>query len=47
MLGMRPTPTRASLRHGVRVWLATGRTNMRKGMDGLALQVQEVVKHDP
>jgi len=29
------------------VWLATGRTNMRKGMDGLALQVQEVVKHDP
>jgi transposase len=27
---------------GVRVWLATGRTDMRKGMNGLALQVQEV-----
>jgi transposase len=24
---------------GARVWLATGRTDMRKGMDGLALQV--------
>ncbi len=27
---------------GVRVWLAVGRTDMRKGMTGLALQVQEV-----
>ena len=26
---------------GARVWLATGRTDMRKGMNGLALQVQE------
>ena len=26
---------------GVRVWLATGRTDMRRGMNGLALQVQE------
>jgi IS66 Orf2 like protein len=25
---------------GVRVWLATGRTDMRKGFDGLALLVQ-------
>jgi transposase len=25
---------------GVRVWLAVGRTDMRKGMNGLALQVQ-------
>jgi transposase len=24
---------------GVRVWLAVGRTDMRKGMNGLALQV--------
>ena len=32
---------------GVRVWLATGRTDMRKGMNGLALQVQEVLKRDP
>ena len=32
---------------GVRVWLATGRTDMRKGMNGLALQVQEVLERDP
>lgn len=32
---------------GVRVWLATGRTDMRKGFDGLAVQVQEVLRLDP
>ena len=32
---------------GVRVWLAVGRTDMRKGMNGLALQVQEVLGRDP
>ena len=32
---------------GARVWLATGHTDMRKGFDGLALQVQEVLKRDP
>lgn len=32
---------------GVRVWLATGQTDMRKGFDGLALQVQEVLRRDP
>jgi transposase len=32
---------------GARVWLATGRTDMRKGMSGLALQVQEVLRRDP
>ena len=32
---------------GARVWLATGRTDMRKGMNGLALQVQEVLRRDP
>lgn len=32
---------------GVRVWLATGHTDMRKGFPGLSLQVQEVLKHDP
>ena len=32
---------------GVRVWLATGRTDMRKGFDGLALAVQEVLRRDP
>ncbi len=30
-----------------RVWLASGATDMRRGFDGLALLVQEVVKHDP
>ncbi|WP_054313155.1 IS66 family insertion sequence element accessory protein TnpB [Mesorhizobium sp. 1M-11] len=38
---MNPVPT------GVRVWLATGYTDMRRGFPSLALQVQEVLKHDP
>jgi len=29
---------------GVRVWLAVGRTDMRKGMNGLALQVSTDVR---
>ena len=29
---------------GVRVWLATGHTDMRKGFPGLSLQVQEVLR---
>jgi transposase len=32
---------------GVRVWLAVGRTDMRKGMNGLALQVQQGLGCDP
>ena len=32
---------------GVHVWIATGHTDMRKGFDGLALRVQEVLKRDP
>jgi transposase len=32
---------------GVRVWLAVGRTDMRRGMNGLALQVQEALGRDP
>ena len=32
---------------GVRVWLAVGRTDMRKGMNTLALQVQESLRRDP
>jgi transposase len=32
---------------GTRVWLATGQTDMRKGFDGLALLVQEVLRRDP
>jgi transposase len=38
---MIPVPT------GVRVWLATGHTDMRRGFPGLALQVQEVLKCNP
>jgi transposase len=32
---------------GVRVWLATGHTDMRKGFATLALLVQEKLKTDP
>jgi transposase len=32
---------------GVKVWLASGQTDMRKGFGGLALLVQEVLKADP
>ena len=32
---------------GVRIHLALGPTDMRKGFDGLALQVQEVLRADP
>jgi transposase len=32
---------------GVRVWLATGVTDMRRGMNGLSLQVQEAFARDP
>ena len=38
---MMPLPT------GVRVWLATGHTDMRKGFATLSLQVQEVLRRDP
>ena len=38
---MIPMPT------GVRVWIAAGHTDMRRGMQGLALQVQEQLKRDP
>ena len=31
----------------VRVWLATGHMDMRKGFASLALQVQEVLRRDP
>ncbi|QJS31304.1 IS66 family insertion sequence element accessory protein TnpB (plasmid) [Rhizobium leguminosarum bv. trifolii TA1] len=32
---------------GVKVWLATGHTDMRKGFPGLSLMVQETLKRDP
>jgi len=38
---MIPVPT------GVRVWLAVGRTDMRRGMNSLALLVQEGLGRDP
>ena len=38
---MIPFPT------GVRVWVAAGHTDMRRGMRGLALQVQEALKRNP
>ena len=31
----------------VRVWIATGHTDMRRGMNSLALLVQEAFKRDP
>jgi transposase len=32
---------------GVRIWLACGYTDMRKGMDGLALLAQHALSEDP
>ncbi len=32
---------------GVRVWLAGGVTDMRRGMNGLTLQIQEGLGRDP
>ena len=36
-----------TLPSGVRVWLACGHTDMRKGMDGLAMLAQQVLEEDP
>ena len=36
-----------ALASGVRVWIATGHTDMRRGMNSLALLVQEALKRDP
>ena len=38
---MNPVPV------GVRVWLASGVTDMRRGMNTLAMQVQEGLGRDP
>jgi transposase len=38
---MIPLPT------GVRIWIATGHTDKRRGRRGLALQVQEGLGRDP
>ena len=36
-----------TLASGIRVWLAVGRTDMRKGFDGLSSLVQEKLAQDP
>jgi len=42
-----PVPARTLSDGAVRVWLATGRTDMRKGFASLALLVQEKLQTDP
>ena len=32
---------------GMRVWLSVGRTDMRRGMNGLSLQAQETLGREP
>ncbi|MCK1520180.1 IS66 family insertion sequence element accessory protein TnpB [Bradyrhizobium sp. 17] len=32
---------------GVRVWIASGHTDMRRGMRSMALTVQNILKRDP
>jgi transposase len=36
-----------SLPSNVRVWLAVGKTDMRKGFDGLAMLAQNLLQQDP
>src|SRR3546814_16472151 len=43
----RGTATMIPVPSGVRVWLATGYTNLRKGFPSLSMQVQEVLRRDP
>jgi transposase len=42
-----PVPTQTLASGPVRVWLATGHTDMRRGFPSLALLVQETLKLDP
>jgi transposase len=44
---MIPVPVRTTANGTVRVWLATGHTDMRRGFPSLALLVQEQLKQDP
>ncbi len=44
---MIPVPTQTTSNGAVRVWLATGHTDMRKGFSSLAVLVQETLKQDP
>ena len=44
---MIPMPTQTTANGVVRVWLATGHTDLRKGFMSLAVLVQETLKQDP
>ena len=44
---MIPVPVRTVSDGAVRVWLATGHTDMRRGFPGLAVQVQATLAQDP
>jgi transposase len=44
---MIPVPTHTIANGAVRVWLATGHTDMRKGFSSLAVLVQETLAQDP
>ena len=44
---MIPVPAQTAGNGTVRVWLATGHTDMRKGFTSLAVLVQETLKQDP
>jgi transposase len=44
---MIPMPAQTAAEGSVRVWLATGHTNMRRGFASLAMLVQEKVAQDP
>ena len=44
---MIPVPAQTITNGPVRVWLATGHTDMRKGFSSLAVLVQEKLKQDP
>ncbi len=44
---MIPVPSQTLANGAVRVWLATGHTDMRKGFSSLAVLVQEKLKQDP
>ena len=44
---MIPLPSRTTQNGGVRVWLATGHTDMRKGFASLTVLVQDRLKQDP
>ena len=44
---MIPVPAQTIANGPVRVWLATGHTDMRKGFSSLAVLVQEKLKQDP